>query len=360
MAWRAYNTVNGQILGETSSSGARPVDYQLDALGSVVGTIKTNGTLENTYRWAGYGQQVSKTGIGSDPTFQWVGGWGYRKTDALSYVRRRHLAQKHASWSSVDSFWPYQPQLRYAHSSPVSYADASGLAPEFIGCDGVKGAKLSDCCRKMAPGSLDRTKVKECMKRKGFGFPYPVLDSDVDWFLDVIQRYCSGTGANDGSNRVCVRCGGPDNDLPSWPSKCPNPCKTTKNLWGIAYPPGPQPLPAGIKDRCELVEYGPPGPECSDIYKGPTGRKCACSVVICDRAFTNLAEPGIQIETPCAILYHELAHCSTLGHPAGEEPIPGIDMSRSLDFVYKLGCCICKANYGEDQCGKECSRITKS
>lgn len=132
MAWRAYNTVNGQILGETSASGARPLDYQLDALGSVVGTIKTNGTLENTYRYAGYGQQVSKTGLGSDPKFLWVGGWGYR-AGILIYIRARHYSQFIGSWASIDPLWPHEPQYCYVSGIVASIADPSGTQGTWTG-----------------------------------------------------------------------------------------------------------------------------------------------------------------------------------------------------------------------------------
>ncbi|MCC7433563.1 MAG: hypothetical protein IT363_02690 [Methanoregulaceae archaeon] len=133
MAWRAYNTVNGQILGETSSSGARPLDYELDALGSVVGTIKTNGTLENTYRYAGYGQQVNKTGLGSDPRFLWVGSWGYRSS-GLVYVRERTYTAQSGRWTAIDPMWPLEPSYGYASASPATFADPSGLSIWWIGC----------------------------------------------------------------------------------------------------------------------------------------------------------------------------------------------------------------------------------
>lgn len=132
MAWRAYNTVNGQLLGETASTGARPLDYQLDALSSVVGTIKANGTLENTYRYAGYGQHVSKTGTGPDPNFLWVGGWGYRASSLMIYVRERSLPTTFCYWTSVDVLWPNQGKYAYCNQNPAAHVDYYGLKPSNL------------------------------------------------------------------------------------------------------------------------------------------------------------------------------------------------------------------------------------
>lgn len=123
MAFTGYNTVNGLILGEVSdASGSLPKDYLTDALGSVVATV-VNGAVQNTYRHAGYGQQVSKTGGGADPKYLWVGGWGYRQ----GYVRRRRYLPSAGSWTSVDPLWPAEPQYAYSGSRPTSSIDPSGL-----------------------------------------------------------------------------------------------------------------------------------------------------------------------------------------------------------------------------------------
>lgn len=55
MAFKNYYTMNGQLIGESGPEGA--VDYQLDGLGSVIGTWRTRGTLQNQYRYLGYGQE---------------------------------------------------------------------------------------------------------------------------------------------------------------------------------------------------------------------------------------------------------------------------------------------------------------
>ncbi len=125
MAWRAYNTVNGQILGETSATEARPVDYLTDALGSIVATA-SKGTIQNTYRYAGYGQQVSKTGTGSDPKFLWVGGWGYR-VGMFTYVRARHYHAVSGAWSTVDLLWPEELAYSYVFAAVTVFVDPEGF-----------------------------------------------------------------------------------------------------------------------------------------------------------------------------------------------------------------------------------------
>lgn len=160
MAFKSYNTVNGMLVGE--HDGERAVDYQTDALGSVVGTFQTNGTLRNTYRYAGYGQQVSKTGNAADPKFLWVGGWGYRNSSGMLYVRRRHLLGTLATWTSADYLWPGEDLLAYAMRSPTSLYDYSGLRPvcspylSLYDCLTrylETGHSWYDACRSCIPGS---------------------------------------------------------------------------------------------------------------------------------------------------------------------------------------------------------------
>lgn len=124
MAWKAFNTANGMILGERDSESA--TDYQTDALGSVVGTFGANGTLQNTYRYSGYGQQVSKSGNAPDSKFLWVGSWGYRSVTPLGfYVRHRHLAER-AYWTTTDMAFPTQPSYVYALANPLNLIDPLG------------------------------------------------------------------------------------------------------------------------------------------------------------------------------------------------------------------------------------------
>ncbi len=143
MAWKAYNTINGQIMGEVPDMpGVAATDYLTDALGSVVATV-SGGEILNTYRWSGYGQQVLKTGIGPDPKFLWIGGWGYR-AGYVSYVRNRHVSPQIAVWTSKDALWPQESAYAYVSGSAATLIDPLGLGPGCI-CDppGLTGVPKS-------------------------------------------------------------------------------------------------------------------------------------------------------------------------------------------------------------------------
>lgn len=145
MAWKAYNTINGQIMGEVSDApGANATDYLTDALGSVVATV-SGGKLLNTYRWSGYGQQVLKTGIGPDPKFLWVGGWGYRASSSLAYVRARHYSSARASWTTVDPLWPWQRSNIYT-VNPVTQIDPTGTYVASCDDDWRPTATMNTIC----------------------------------------------------------------------------------------------------------------------------------------------------------------------------------------------------------------------
>lgn len=127
MAVTNYYTIDGQIIGE-ATSGAR-TGYLPDALGSVTATVDESGTVINTYRYKPYGSQLSKSGVGTDPKFQWVGQHGYRQTGlshAGSYVRARHCSNQGATWISVDFHWPKVDAYQYADNNPLSKIDPSG------------------------------------------------------------------------------------------------------------------------------------------------------------------------------------------------------------------------------------------
>src|SRR2546421_2647467 len=99
-----YYTVNGEILGEKTAGGSR-IDYLTDALGSVIATKNQSAQIVNTYRYKPYGALLAKTGVGADPSFQWVGGVGYRQTNKKwsdVHVRRRHDDTATGRWVSRD------------------------------------------------------------------------------------------------------------------------------------------------------------------------------------------------------------------------------------------------------------------
>src|SRR2546427_10334299 len=104
MAVTNYYTVNGQIIGQKTGTGAR-VDYLTDALGSVIGTVNQSAAVVNTYRYKPFGGLLAKTGAGADPAFQWVGQHGYRPTGKKwsdVYIRRRHYDTNPGRWIAGD------------------------------------------------------------------------------------------------------------------------------------------------------------------------------------------------------------------------------------------------------------------
>lgn len=139
------------MVGQDLSDGTR-VDFQVDALGSVVGTVNQSGTVENTYRYNPYGSQLSRTGTDPDPDFTWVGTPGYRSTGLAHsgfYVIGRHFGDELAAWTSVDQLWPTQQAYTYSSCNPTSVADPSGQAT-----GGCTPAQIAGCQQMAAQACL--------------------------------------------------------------------------------------------------------------------------------------------------------------------------------------------------------------
>ena len=130
MAVTNYYSVNGQIIGE-ATNGVR-TDYLMDALGSVTGTVNSACQVVNTYRYKPYGALLSKTGVGDDPAFGWVGTQGYKQTNKKFsdfYVRARHYDSSSARWTTVDPIGLESGDenfYRYVASQPTFGSDPSG------------------------------------------------------------------------------------------------------------------------------------------------------------------------------------------------------------------------------------------
>jgi len=123
-----YDTVNGQLIGETTS-GVR-TEYLTDALGSVTATVNSSGEIVNTYRYKPYGQLLSKTGSGEDPRYLWTGNTGSRRTlvtYAEQYNQARHYGSKQAAWTTVDPLWPEELEYLYVAGNPIVATDEFGL-----------------------------------------------------------------------------------------------------------------------------------------------------------------------------------------------------------------------------------------
>lgn len=164
MATTWYHTVNGEIIGETTS--ASRTSYLTDAIGSATATQGASGTTTATWRYKPFGAQLAKTGAGFDPVFLWCGAHGYKTTvDAnINYVRARHLSTQTATWTTVDPLWPNQASFSYVHASPVTIIDPMGM-------QGVLGttcinqlykAQLHCELRNMATGVIKVRDVKFC------------------------------------------------------------------------------------------------------------------------------------------------------------------------------------------------------
>lgn len=124
-----YHTVNGMIIGETTSGVRR--GYLPDALGSVVATVDDNGSIENTYRYKPYGSLLAKTGTAADPRFMWTGAIGSLSCPLAwsdQYNQARHYGCESGCFTSVDTLWPGEDTYMYAKGNPVTQSDPDGRA----------------------------------------------------------------------------------------------------------------------------------------------------------------------------------------------------------------------------------------
>ena len=344
-----YYTVDGQIVAY-KKNGVRK-DFLTDALGSVTAEVDQTGTNKVfDGRYKPYGSTLSSTG--SRGSYGWVGTWEYRAIGLAAaglYVRARHYSSVSGAWATRDPLWPSQSSYGYANSMPTRKRDLLGTKPDFIG---DSKSKLSGCCdklisglNKVPPSGISiRDQIKKCMST-GSSYSDPFTnDEALNYFINLLAGLCSSAA---GSPSVCVRLQG---DLPK---NCPgaNDCDTVPGLWGYTFPPEDRHgKPPGI-DSCKLTEYW--DHRCPQVHTGTNKAPCSCSIVICDRSFVDYND-----QSPCAILFYEMGHCSGFGHTGGETGLPpGITLdSRMLDFIYKLGCCVCTALNGRDSCGSECSK----
>lgn len=154
MAVTNYYSFGGEILGEETGGVRR--DYLTDALGSVTATVTEAGTVENTYRYKPYGEQLAMTGTGSDPKFLWVGQHGYRFElgSSFFYVRNRYYNPDNGTWNSKDKMpLTFSDIYIYCNSNPTVIIDYFGLQPNQIDSG------------KFGPGPPPSTAIYDCAKR---------------------------------------------------------------------------------------------------------------------------------------------------------------------------------------------------
>lgn len=132
MGVTSYYSFGGEILGEETGGVRR--DYLTDALGSVTATVTGAGVVENTYRYKPYGEQLAKTGTGSDPKFLWNGKWGYQfLINKYLYVRNRAYGIFLGLWTTRDPYilaTKVTSDYLYSYNNPVNLFDYSGKNPE--------------------------------------------------------------------------------------------------------------------------------------------------------------------------------------------------------------------------------------
>jgi RHS repeat-associated protein len=324
-----YYTVDGVILGERTNG--QTVAYLPDALGSVAGTAGTSGNLQRQFRYKPFGETLYDNGTGVKPKKRWVGTLGYRSTGMLRseyYVRARHYGTQEGQWTTIDRHWPGEPSHIYVRCSPVRFTDPSGekiadLFKEFCGYD-----PCPDYSRCSIGSDCHRT-VLRCMADAGFGKPDDV--ERIRKALVFILESCTDSGP--------TICGVRDNRGPrpdNYPPECPwPPCQGFESGWAWPLlPPVAQTPPAG-ESLCKISKD-----PCSEALRQ---LGCGCLVAICPMAELNA--PAVFCQQT---LLHELIHCAGFQGAPGHNVFPGTPH----DFVYKLGCCLCKALYPEGgKCG---------
>jgi hypothetical protein len=302
-----YHTVNGEIVGETTS-GVR-TDYLVDALGSVTGTVNQSAQVLNTYRYKPYGALLAKTGTAADPKSQWVGTLGYRATSRAQsdyYVRARHYASAPGGWSTVDPLWPSEAAYAYASASPLVVGDAAGMQVKppnegsWPGCGPrPKPFPIGDWCAQNQY-VYELCHYCNCLRHKGAP-PEMVRECQADCDYATHQyRCCKGKesplsqilgGGGGGGNSGPVLCA---------PDPYAAPCSDRSMIDECGgYGSGNEPWPV----------YGVPAPHRPDRAEDNWNYQDCLDC--CDAAFAR--SRAAQSDSRCQSRDHDCrAHCGTL------------------------------------------------
>jgi RHS repeat-associated protein len=130
MGFTAYETIDGQVLSQTS--GATTARLVTDALGSVRGR-NTGTTFDGLTSYTPYGVGTAPSGT----RLGWNGSWGYVRTGQTPpdhYVRARHYSSAQGRWISVDYWWPQEKAYCYTRGNPFTRVDSSGKNVTIVDC----------------------------------------------------------------------------------------------------------------------------------------------------------------------------------------------------------------------------------
>jgi len=152
MAIVKFLNLGRQLLSATTSGNT--TSYIADGLGSIVATVNYSGAKVNDYRYKPYGSTLSKLGAGADPSYLFLGAFGYRamsRSVAAYYGYARHYAPTLAQWTSSGTVtraesrtwyvgiprWvlglsnalqlPEEAAYVYVGCNPTTYVDPKGL-----------------------------------------------------------------------------------------------------------------------------------------------------------------------------------------------------------------------------------------
>lgn len=354
MAVTNYHTVNGRILGETTA-GTR-TDYITDALGSVVATADQNANVVNTYTYKPYGEQLAKTGAGSDPKFRWVGVHGYRQTGkefSDLYVRARHYSSPACGWTTPDPLktgCPASPYV-YVKQNPMSHLDPTGLRTELPPwCSnedwGGEGSlkdcfsKLRHAIKKIRGTPREKEIIKKCLTDNGVRNGREIFD-DIWNVLD--QK---------GEPTLCVFCRSPEGNWgitdPDCVAYLMNLCFSRLDIVSSTVPPFdviPIKLPWGGLGCVPGTRFEQ-SVKCLQKLR-LRGQECDCAMISC--IYNNPGGPGCCYHIPV----HEILHCVTKwAHQPGTNPRRG-----RTDWLYEAAGCLCKELFSKTASECECAGV---
>ncbi len=303
--------------------------YMSDALGSTIGTFQAGAVLTTTFIHP-TGRRFLKP---AQAQIQDFCGMAKPKAEPPAALTRSNITEEglqltNAQWSSVDLKWPTYDPYGFVLGRPASKYDSSGLEVNWtlLGCKKSAVADTilypTDPCnwyseQKCSDKSSDcRKNLTACMAANGF--PNEGRELNMSY---------PSTPAGPGRLREhASRAKKPGSSI------CPPLCAGRRN--GGGPPDASTMLPWGPPPNCPK----PPKPEqlvppafsvmgelCQE-YVALSG--CDCIIAACK----NLSFPSN--------FFHELTHCSGFsGAPTHNDPSPA---NKRNDFVYTLGCCMCK------------------